>query len=325
MSDGRPDTDRLAPRNLALSDEAIDWIVRLGSEAATDADRSAFEAWLARSPAHAEAAAEAVSIMEDIGETRTADEYREVGAAIRHPVSAPLRFSRRRVLAGGIAAVAAGLSASGMLGPPSALWSDHATGIGGRKRIDLPDGSVAWLNTASALSVDYTNARRRLTLHAGEALFQVEKDKARPFVVRSGEGEARALGTVCSVRHGTINDVVVTEGVVEVRAGSRSARLIAGQRVAYGDDILGAVEAVDANAATAWSRGKLIFNRRPLGEVAAELERYQYGKVIVRGESLRRLEVTGVFDLDDMAALFRAVAGTVNVPVTRLPLLTIIG
>jgi transmembrane sensor len=316
--------DRLPLRNLALSDEAIAWIVRLGSGTATDADRAAFAAWRARSPAHAEAAAEAAAIMEDIGQTRTADDYREVGAAIRHR---PQRISRRRVLAGGAAAAAVvGLSASGRLGPPSALWSDYATGIGGRKRVELPDGSVAWLNTASALSVDYSALERRLTLHAGEALFQVAKDKARPFIVKSGAGEARALGTIYAVRrHTAIDEVVVTEGTVEVRAGSKAVRLIAGQRVAYGDGILGAVDAVDAAAATAWSRGKLIFNHRPLGEVADELARYQYGSVIVRGENLRRLEVTGVFDLDDPAALLRAVAGTVKVPVLRLPLLTIIG
>lgn len=327
MSDDRRDAGRLAPRNLALSDEAIDWIVRLGSGTATDADRSAFEEWRARSPAHAEVAAEAASIMEDIGETRTADEYREVGAAIRHTPPKSQHFSRRKILTGSVAAAAAvGLSASGSLGPPSALWSDYATGIGGRKRVVLADGSVAWLNTASALSVDYTASERRLTLHAGEALFQVAKDKVRPFVVRSGEGEARALGTIYSVRrHETINDVVVTEGAVEVRAGSKIVRLIAGQRIAYGDDILSAVDTVNADAATAWSRGKLIFNHRPLGEVAQELERYQYGKVIVRGENLKRLEVTGVFDLDDTTALLRAVAATVRVPVTRLPLLTLIG
>ncbi len=317
--------DRLAPRNVALSDEAIEWIVRLGSGAATDADRAAFEAWRSRSPAHAEAAEEAAAILDDIGRTGTAAEYREIGAAIRGP--APRRVSRRALLAGGTAAAAAiGLAATGAFGPPSGLLADHATGVGGRKRIALEDGSTVWLNTASALSVDYSAGERRLTLHAGEALFEAARNPARPFVVASGGGEARAIGTVYSVRRrGALSEVVVTEGAVEVRSGSETARLTAGRQIAYGDGILGAARPVNSEAATAWARGKLIFNRRPLAEVAAELERYQAGRIVVMGEDLKRLEVTGVFDLGDTRALLHTISHTIGVPVRRLPLLTVIG
>src|SRR5690606_26243437 len=129
---------------------------------------------------------------------------------------------------------------------------------------------------------------------------EVAGDAARPFVVVSGGGEARAVGTVYSVRRrGAASDVIVIEGGVEVRSGGEAVRLGAGQRIAYGGDILGAVRTADSEAATAWTRGKLIFNRRPLAEVAAELERYQAGKVIVLGDGLGRLEVTGVFELGD--------------------------
>lgn len=329
MSGEPPYAGRLAPRNVALSDEAIDWVVRLGSGSATDEDRAAFEVWRSRSPAHADAAEEAASILQDIGETRTAGDYREIGAAIRGPapIAAARQVSRRAVLSGGAAAaVAIGLTATGTFGPPSGLLADYATGVGGRERLALDDGSVVWLNTASALSVDYSANERRLTLHAGEALFEVAKDRSRPFIVVSGEGEARALGTVYSVRQrGAVNDVVVTEGIVEVRSGGETVRLTAGQQIAYGDDILGGVRLANSEAATAWMRGKLIFNHRPLAEVAAELERYQAGKVIVLGEDLKRLEVTGVFDLHDTKTLLRTISGTINVRITRLPLLTVIG
>lgn len=328
MSDDGRHRDRLTPRNVALSDEAIDWIVRLGSGSATADDRAAFDEWRGRSPAHAHAAAEAAAMMGDIGAIRQAEEYREIGAALRHaPSPAAPRVSRRTVLTGGTATAAAvGLVGSGVFGPASGLFSDYATGVGARQRVVLEDGSVAWLNTATALSTDFSERERRLTLQAGEALFEVAKDKTRPFVVASGNGEARAVGTVYSVRQrGAINDVVVTEGIVEVRNGSQISRLTAGQQIAYGDDFQSTIRTVDGEALTAWSRGKLIFNHRPLGEVATELERYQFGKVMVRGDRLKRLEVTGVFELDNPKALLRAISATVNIPVTRLPFLTIIG
>lgn len=327
MSDERRKADRLTPRNITLSDEAIDWVVRLGSGAATEEDHADFAAWRARSPAHAAAATEAATILSDIGQTGTADEYRDIGAAIRAPLAPPPRVSRRNVILGSATAVAAiGLAGTGSLGPPSAFWADYATGIGGRERIVLADGSIVWLNTATTLSADFTGTERRVTLHEGEALFEVARDKARPFIVHSGDGEARAVGTAYSVRRrGALSEVVVTEGIVDVRNGSGSVRLTAGQQIAYGNGIQSAVRSVHGSVATAWARGKLIFNRRPLGEVAAELQRYQFGKVIVRGERLKRLEVTGVFDLGDNTALLQAIAATVKVPVTRLPLLTIIG
>jgi transmembrane sensor len=266
--------------------------------------------------------------MDGVGATRQAEEYREIGAAIRARSPRPNpRVSRRAMLTGSLTLAAGGyLTASGFFGPASGLLSDYATRVGGRERITLADGSVVSLNTATALSVDFTVARRVVTLHAGEALFEVARDKARPFIVRSGGGEAQAVGTVYSVRRrGPLSDVVVTEGIVAVNNGAETVRLTAGQSIAYGDGIHSAVAAVDGAAATAWSRGKLIFNRRPLGEVAAELERYQLGKVIVRGERLKRLEVTGVFELDDSKALLQAISARIKVPVTRLPLLTIIG
>lgn len=329
MSDERSPADRVTPRNIALSDEAIDWVVRLGSGSATADDHAAFDEWRGRSPAHEAAAAEAASILEDIANTRTAGEYREIGAAIRDPLPPPStrRINRRTVLTGGVAAAAAiGITSSGVFGPPSGLLSDYATGVGGHERIVLGDGSVVWLNTATALSLDFSARERRLTLHAGEALFEVAKDQRRPFIVMSGYGEARAVGTVYSVRQrGPVNDVVVTEGIVEVRNGRQTVRLSAGQQVAYGDGIQSAVRLVDGQSATAWSRGKLIFNRRPLAEVADELERYQLGKVVVRDERLKSLEVTGVFDLGDTKTLLRTISGTLNIPIIRLPLLTIIG
>ncbi|MCZ9336070.1 FecR family protein, partial [Klebsiella pneumoniae] len=75
------------------------------------------------------------------------------------------------------------------------------------------------LNTASALSIRYSESERALMLEAGEALFQVAKDTARPFIVRAGAGETQALGTVFAVRRsGEDVRVVVAEGRVMVRA-----------------------------------------------------------------------------------------------------------
>lgn len=107
-----------------------------------------------------------------------------------------------------------------------------------------------------------------------------------------------------------------TTDAVVVRADQR-VRYAAGGRPST-------PQAVDADMETAWRRGKLIFNRRPLGDVVAEIERYRSGTIIIAGNRLRALEVTGVFNLDDPEAILRTIEETLPVRALRLPLVTVL-
>ncbi|MPZ32173.1 MAG: DUF4880 domain-containing protein [Rhodospirillales bacterium] len=302
-----------------LSDEAIDWLVRLSSGRATPKDRAAFLRWRQRSAAHEAAAVEAETLLRAVGETRQADQLRRHGEPLsrRRPVG-------RRVLFAGAAAASVAIVAVALpsLGPLSALYADHATGVGGRKRVALADGSVVILNTATAVSIDYSSKERRVVLHDGEALFEVAKDAARPFIVVVGDVEVRAVGTAFVVR---LKEVTVSEGTVDVTIGNRPPiRVVAGQRLGVGEGDRFKLSAVDIDAATAWQRGKLIFNRRPLESVVAELQRYRTGRIVVLGDRLKALEVTGVFDLDDTDRILRTIEGTTKARIVHMPLLTII-
>jgi len=324
-----PSLHASSQRDRRLSDEAIDWLVRLASGRATPRDRLAFLAWRARSPEHEQAAHDTEALLRDLGDTRAADLLRqnpEIVAREAGP-SHRWRIGRRAVFTGAAAATAVAAAAGiGMFGPVAALYADHATSVGERRQVSLPDGSVAFLNTATALSVDYSDAHRRLTLHGGEAQFEVAKDAARPFIVTARGAETRAVGTIFTVRCGEgETDVTVSEGTVEVRVGAHEAvRLDAGQRLSYGAAGPRAPEVIDVDAATAWRRGKLIFNRRPLQEVVTELERYRSGRIVILSERLKTLQVTGVFDLDDPDTLLRTIEETTKARLVHLPLVTLI-
>lgn len=58
--------------------------------------------------------------------------------------------------------------------------SDHHTAVGEQARIELPDGSIAWLNTDTAIDVRYSENRREIVLLKGEAQFDVQKIPDRP-------------------------------------------------------------------------------------------------------------------------------------------------
>jgi len=101
-------------------------------------------------------------------------------------------------------------------------WQAHryplyTTDIGERRSITLLDGSTVDLNARSQLRVEFSDRERRVELLTGQALFQVAKDKARPFTVRSGEATVRAVGTQFDVnRKDSGTTVTVLEGRVAV-------------------------------------------------------------------------------------------------------------
>ncbi|MCU1720022.1 FecR family protein [Pseudomonas sp. 5P_5.1_Bac1] len=275
-----------------LSDDAIDWQVLLHSGNATQADRDRYQRWRGLSAEHLAAAEEAEALWGDLGHTQ---------AAAQLP-----KAPRRRHWGSAIAAslLAAMLGYGGWQQAP-ALLADYHTSTGERRTITLEDGSKVTLNSASALSVNFSGERRTVSLKAGEALFEPAADP-RPFVVDSGAEAVQGSDAVFSVRrHGSGNSVVVTRG--EAQVGER--------RVAVSPD---------AQAQTAWQRGKLIFNGRPLREVIAELERYQHGRILISDSQVGALQVSGVFDLNDPHALLRTLEQRYALKVTYLPWLAVL-
>lgn len=299
----------------ALSDAAIDWLVRLHSGRATEADHESFAMWRGQSADHEHAALEAEAIWQGVGPA--GNQVRTAGRKI-----ARRKVTRRALL--GVAAIGVTVTAlgvSGALGP----FPDHETKIGERRRVALPDGSTAFLNADTALAVNFSSSRRALTLIRGQAVFHVTRDVDRPFVVEARGGAARALGTTFDVDIRP-SDVVVTvlEGNVAVGTGVGLDVTAKGdQRVRYrGRTAVSAAENVDAGVETAWQRGKLIFNQRPLGDVVAEIERYRAGRIVILRPDIATLEVTGVFELQDPDSILRTIEENLPVRVTRLPFVT---
>ncbi len=275
-----------------LSDDALDWQVLLHSGNASASDRARYQRWCQLSPAHAEAAGEAEALWQDLGHTPTAQVFEAV----------PVRRSRRH-WATGIAASLVLLAAGYSGWQQMPVWlADYQTGIGEQQSISLADGSRVVLNSGSALNVAFSASERRVTLQAGEALFEAADDP-RPFVVETAGEPVQGSAATFSVRRD--GHVVLAKGDAQV----------GGHRLTI---------AADASAQTAWQRGKLIFNGKPLGQVLAELERYQHGRILLSDRKLSALEVSGVFDLNEPQALLRTLEQRYGLKVTYLPWLAVV-
>ncbi|WP_236176586.1 FecR family protein [Pseudomonas qingdaonensis] len=309
----RPNPSQPSP--VELEDQAIEQWVMLMSGNASESDHSAFRQWRQRSPAHEAAARLAEQMWHGVAQTATAQSFVPPAPQRR---AKPLRW----------AALAAGLAvlAVTQLGQPMKVYmADQSTAVGERRHLVLEDGSEVWLNSASALSVRYSSTRRDIDLIKGEALFQVSKNPARPFVVHAAAGTAQALGTRFDVN--LLEQQVrvgVSEGVVQVTSGGQSARLEPAQQLDYAQGLPpSSTRPLDLTSDSAWQRGKLIFNRRPLDEVVSEIGRYVPGALVVTGQ-LPSTAVSGVFNLDDGAQMFSTLARTQPLRVVQLPWLTLV-
>ncbi|WEK06026.1 MAG: FecR family protein [Candidatus Devosia phytovorans] len=306
------------PADVGLSDEAIDWIVRLQSGSANAADETAFDLWRNTSVDHELAAQEAEAIWHGIG---------LVGSAQDEATRRRRRNLTRRAALGGTALTLAGLFAYSM-GMMRGLLADHVTGVGERLTVELADGSVVLMNSLTSLTVDFSVNRRHLTLGEGQAVFTVAHDPGRPFVVTAAGGETRALGTVFDIDMRTDGVVVtVLEGTVAVSEASHdgSTRVAINQQTDYGTGRgVQPAREVDAQAAIAWRRGKLVFNDRPLASVIAELRRHRSEPILILNPEIESLAITGVFDLSDPGAVLQAIAETLPVSVNEMPFVTIL-
>lgn len=96
-----------------------------------------------------------------------------------------------------------------------------STVAGQVEKVQLPDGTVAWINARSTVRfpLNVKGNKLEIFLDEGEASFEVHSDPQRPFIVHSGSLKTEVLGTVFNVRnYGTLlqTSVFVQQGQVRV-------------------------------------------------------------------------------------------------------------
>ncbi len=173
-------------------------------------------------------------------------------------------------------------AAASLVGALCAAWlalasrADYTNTDTGPKRIELADHSTMFLDVGSAVDVDFSRERRDIELHKGAAFFEVAHDTQRPFVVHGLGVTATAVGTMYAVRRQQDTVVVtVKQGIVRMDDGTgRSVELRAGQQaIARSHHGADPTATVDVDHALAWQRGRLAFDRTPLVDMVADIQR----------------------------------------------------
>lgn len=310
MSADKPQQSATRPGPESVEDIALARFIALRSGEADEADHAAHQLWLAQDPRHAGADAKLAQLWSELGEI--SDPRRQA-----RPEAAP-RLSRRFALTGGLAA-AAGLAAWSFTPLSDFLLNDAYTATGETKDLALADGSRVRLDADSALDADFSGAERQLHLKRGRALFDLV-DEGRPFTLQAGDGQLKSQAGRFSVHLWRENTTVAVESgsAMLTLSGHAPALLNMGERLTFNARGMGQTEACDPEIDTAWLRGKMIFDDRPLGQVLADLSRYRSGSIRTTSAALLEMRVSGVFDIQDTDAVLTAIAASLPVRVTRV-------
>lgn len=304
-------------RRTAIRNAATAWWVRLDADADDSSQQAAFQQWLAEDLAHEAAFAEISRLWGEL------DALKPQVPPLRLVATNPKIRTRRSQAIWKYASLA--MAATVLLFCFSPLWvwlqADYQSPVGTSRSIRLNDGSTVVLNSDSALAVNINFQTRELSLLKGEAWFQVSPDPQRPFRVHAGDGTVTALGTAFNIHVGEAQtEVTVTEHSVAVNldSGISTTNLQQGERVVYSRQAISRAEVVDTQATTAWQRGKLVFQNRPLGEVIEELNRYHRGYFTISDSAIAQRRVNGVFRTDQPLAVIDALQNSLKLHSTRL-------
>lgn len=303
-------TAALDARHYAALEQAANWYVRLSGDSA---DTEAWQRWLQASPENQWAWQQAERLQQRLQGMPSRLTGRTLELAARQQ-----RSNRRSVLKGFAWLLGgASLGWAGYQQNRSSPWlAQYRTAVGERQTLTLADGGDVQLNTDSALDVQYDNQQRLLTLRQGEILIRTAADpQGRPFFVQTPQGRVRALGTRFSVRvNGEQTDVAVFEHVVELSpVHGRPVLLETGKQTSFTATTTQPEHPL-AEAQDAWSKGLLIANNKPLGELLGELDRYRHGWLRCDPD-VAALRISGTFNLDNPAQALRAVASALPVRV----------
>ncbi|MEF9986520.1 MAG: DUF4974 domain-containing protein [Bacteroidales bacterium] len=179
---------------------------------------------------------------------------------------------------------------------------------GAKARLELPDGSVVWLNSDSKITYPcrFEGDTREVEI-SGEALFEVVKNKNIPMVVSTNKNfKIKVYGTTFNVRSYD-NDIkavaTLFNGKIDIithnKKGEETIIGILPNQVYEIEDktpdkpILKPVDNIIDEIA--WHEGRLIFDNTPLSDVIKSLERWHGTIFEVKDASILDYTITATF------------------------------
>ncbi|SKC95868.1 FecR family protein [Chitinophaga ginsengisegetis] len=155
---------------------------------------------------------------------------------------------------------------------------------GGTYRLILPDSSIVWLNAASRLVFpsSFRGQQQREVELQGEGYFEVAKNKAQPFIVKSHRQKVEVLGThfnINSYADEALTKTTLLEGSIRIgnivlKPGEQAQRSDAGIKTIQ----------VDTEEAIGWKNNYIVFQDEKIQSIMRKISRWYDMEVVYEGE-----------------------------------------
>ncbi len=162
--------------------------------------------------------------------------------------------------------------------------TETTTELDSTKKVELPDGSIIYLNKNSSLSYPSTFQKdlRAVTLK-GEAFFEIARDTERPFRIITNHSEVEVLGTSFNIntnKDQTKVDVATGKVKVQSAFNDESAILIPHQSALITKTALKAFPTKNENY-QAWKTGNFIFQNEKIQNVIRDLNTFYPNQIVL--------------------------------------------
>ena len=188
-----------------------------------------------------------------------------------------------------------------------------------KAKLELPDGSVVWLNAASKLT--YNNlfgvSNRDLQLE-GEGYFEINRNIDLPLVVTSGNTAVEVLGTKFNVRNYLEDDemrVSLLEGSVSFSEIRYNKPIILKPKefiICNKKSGILTLKDMDTEYMNAWIYDDVFLNEEKLGNIAKILERAFDINIIFQSDDLKSLTFYGdiTIESDNIIQIMEVMSAT---------------
>ncbi len=201
--------------------------------------------------------------------------------------------------------------------------------IGSRTVVQLSDGTEVNMNYGSRIKYprEFVGDTRGVTL-SGEAYFDVEHKPEKPFIVKTGKLNIKAVGTEFNV-HAYPGDETISTTLVEGKVmieetlhGKETKQLgamVPGQHSSYNLNS-GIITSSEGNIDkyVAWKDGKLVFDNDPITKVAEKLGR-MFNVEIEIADNAKYLSYTVTFFNDPLYLILDLMTETTPIKYKTLP------
>lgn len=189
-------------------------------------------------------------------------------------------------------------------------------------QLTLSDGTKVWLNAASSLKFPqhFTSTKEnRIVYLKGEAFFDVTKNKAQPFIVKTETIDVEVLGTQFNVSSYTEDATVKTtlvEGAVVVNdqnENTNSLQLVPNDQAIFSKDKkVMHKQKVNTSLYTSWMDKKIILQNESFIDAFKRIERSYDVSITSHNNKLNNTRFTGEFDVENIEEILKTFSETLK-------------